>query len=580
MNENTPREFAANDEQQNSAHVNSAQQTERPQYTAASARTGQVNETQPIPAQPATTQSLPTQPVPTPPQPAPHNYAVPTAGFAQNTAQNQNGQNLNGHNQNAQSQSGQSQSGQGQYNQQYAYGPQTPAVAGNQGAQRQRMVLPMVATAAVAAILASVGTAAATGQFTHNNSAQASQSAPKSSANVGTKTDSSVSVPVASSTNENPDWQKVSAAVAPSVVAIHVTTAQGEAEGSGVIIDGSGHIVTNNHVVEGAQNNKVTVILNDGRMYTAKITGLDAATDLAVIQLENPPQDLTSAVFTDSNTVTVGSAVMAMGNPLGLSQTATTGIVSAIDRPVSTAETSDGTLVVSNAIQIDAAVNPGNSGGPLFNAQGEIIGITSSIATMQQSSAFSSAQSGSIGLGFAIPSNLVKNIAGQLIDSGSAQHAFLGVSLTDGTGTADGATRQGAQVVQVTADSPAAKAGLKNNDVIVSIDGKSVTGYESLTGFVREHNAGDTVTLQVIRDGKLISVDATLAQKTEDATSNTQGNGSQGNGSQDGQGNQNRQGNQGNQGGQGNGSQDQTNPNNLPNLGDLFPNLPGFSGRG
>ena len=571
MNENTPREFAANDEQQNSAQGNSAQgnsaqgnsaqgnsaqPTERPQYTAASARTGQVNETQPIPAQPATTQSFPTQPVPTPPQPAPHNYAVPTAGFAQATAQNLNAQ---------------GQNAQGQYSQQYPYGPQTPAVAGKQGAQRQRMVLPMVATAAVAAILASVGTAAATGQFTHNNSAQASQSAPKSSANVGTKTDSSVSVPVASSTNENPDWQKVSAAVAPSVVAIHVTTAQGEAEGSGVIIDGSGHIVTNNHVVEGAQNNKVTVILNDGRMYTAKITGLDAATDLAVIQLENPPQDLTSAVFTDSNTVTVGSAVMAMGNPLGLSQTATTGIVSAIDRPVSTAETSDGTLVVSNAIQIDAAVNPGNSGGPLFNAQGEIIGITSSIATMQQSSAFSSAQSGSIGLGFAIPSNLVKNIAGQLIDSGSAQHAFLGVSLTDGTGTADGATRQGAQVVQVTADSPAAKAGLKNNDVIVSIDGKSVTGYESLTGFVREHNAGDTVTLQVIRDGKLISVDATLAQKTEDATSNTQGNGSQGNGSQDGQGNQNRQGN---------GSQDQTNPNNLPNLGDLFPNLPGFSGRG
>lgn len=429
--------------------------------------------------------------------------------------------------------------------------------------KKQRVLGPVVATAAITAILASAGTAALTGQFSADQSnSPTTQTAPT----LGGAGEGAVNVPVASSTNENPDWQKVSAAVAPSVVAISVNMQQGSAQGSGVIIDAKGHIITNNHVVEGASNNTVQVTLNDGRIYDAKITGLDAATDLAVIQIENPPSDLRSAVFAQSDSVTVGSSVMAMGNPLGLSQTATTGIVSAVNRPVTTAQTSDGTLVVTNAIQIDAAINPGNSGGPLFNAQGEVIGITSSIATMSGSS---SSQSGSIGLGFAIPSDLAKNIGAQLIDSGTAKHAFLGVTMQDGTGTADGSTRQGAVVASTSADSPAAKAGIQAKDVIVSVDGKSVTGTESLTGFVREHNAGDTVELGVIRDGKLITVKVTLAERTETATTTPDSGSGNGDSNQGGSG----------QGGSGHGgSSDQTNPNNLPNLGDLFPGLPGGNG--
>ncbi|WP_435299339.1 S1C family serine protease [Timonella sp. A28] len=423
--------------------------------------------------------------------------------------------------------------------------------------KKQTMVLPLVATAAIAAVLASVGTAALTGQFSDDDSPAAASSSESQSPEIGTKTDSSVSAPVTSSTNQNPDWQAVTAAVAPSVVAIQVATDGGGSQGSGVIIDGQGHILTNNHVVEGATGNKVSVTLNDGRIYTADITGLDPATDLAVLKLQDPPKDLQSAVFADSDEVAVGSSVMAMGNPLGLSQTATTGIVSAVDRPVTTAQTSDGTLVVTNAIQIDAAINPGNSGGPLFNAQGEVIGITSSIATMSSSPL---SQSGSIGLGFAIPSNLATNIGAQLIDNGEAKHAFLGVRMTDGTGSVNGFTRQGALVASVSEDSPAAKAGLKAKDVIVSIDGKAVTGSESLTGFVRESNAGDEVTLGVVRNGKLIEVKATLSNRTETATSTPQQDGSgRDDGSSNGRGQQGRWN-----------SED---PSNLPNLEDLFPGL-------
>ncbi len=324
--------------------------------------------------------------------------------------------------------------------------------------------------------------------------------------------------------------------MADSVVAIEVTTQSGGAQGSGVIISTDGYILTNNHVVEGATNNEVQVVLNDGRIFTATITGLDPATDLAVIKLQGNPTSLVAATLANSDDVTVGSAVLAMGNPLGLSQTATTGIVSALDRPVSTAQTSDGTQVVTNAIQIDAAINPGNSGGPLFNAQGEVIGITSSIASLGTTS---SGTSGSIGLGFAIPVNLAKNISSQLIENGVAKHAFLGVSLKDGTATADGNTRKGAEVGEVTNGSAASKAGVQAGDVIVSIDGKSVTGAESLTGYVREHESGDVVILAVVRDGKAIELTATLTTKSEEATtapddsqSGSNGNGSGGSGSE------------------------------------------------
>jgi len=359
----------------------------------------------------------------------------------------------------------------------------------------------------------------------------ASSSHPASLATIGQS--SNDAVPVSGSTNDDPDWEAVSKAVAPAVVAIEVTTDQGGAQGSGVIIDDQGHVVTNNHVVAGAQGD-VQVTLTDGRLFKATVVGTDPTTDLAVIKLTDPPSGLKPAALGDSGKVVVGQPVMAVGNPLGLANTVTTGIVSAVDRPVSTTGEDGGEATVTNAIQIDAAVNPGNSGGPLFDAQGRVIGINSSIATLSQ-------QSGSIGLGFAIPVDLVKNIASQLVDDGSAEHAFLGVSLTDGTASADGVTRRGAVVDEVTDGSPAAKAGLQVKDVIVAIGSKPVGGAESLTAYVRALASGTDVTLTVVRDGKASDVDVTLAVRKETAQSTPQGQGQQGQG-QDQQGQQGQDG--------------------------------------
>jgi putative serine protease PepD len=248
----------------------------------------------------------------------------------------------------------------------------------------------------------------------------------------------------------------------------------------------------------------VQVTLTDGRLFEASVVGLDPTTDLAVIKLEDAPDDLEASALGDSSEVVVGQPVMAVGNPLGLANTVTTGIVSAVDRPVSTAGQNSDEATVTNAIQIDAAVNPGNSGGPLFDAQGKVIGINSSIATL-------SSESGSIGLGFAIPVDLVKNIAAQLVEDGTAEHAFLGVVLSDGTATADGVTRRGAVVESVNEDSPAAKAELQVGDAIVAIDGDAVGGAESLTAYVRSLASGADATLTVVRDGETIEVDVTLA---------------------------------------------------------------------
>ncbi len=390
---------------------------------------------------------------------------------------------------------------------------------GSRSAAMRRRWLPLAATLVVVLILA-IGAVAVASRWGAHSTAGGSQ--PASLATIGQS--GSSSVPVSGSTSENPNWPAVVQAVHASVVAISVTTASGQDEGSGVIIDSKAHVLTNDHVVSGAQNNTVQVTLDDGRLYQATIVGTDPTTDLAVVQLKNAPSDLSVAQFGNSDKVTVGQPVMAVGNPLGLANTVTTGIVSAVDRPVSTSE-SGGNPVVTNAIQIDAAINPGNSGGPLFDAKGQVIGISSSIAT-------TSSQSGSIGLGFAIPVNLIKNIATQLIDTGSAKHAFLGVSLKDGTATADGVTRRGAAVQSVSSGSPAANAGIQAGDVIVAIDNNPVGGAESLTAFVRAMTSGQQTTLTVVRGGKAIEVKVTLATRQENATQNgSSGSGSNGSGS-------------------------------------------------
>ena len=317
------------------------------------------------------------------------------------------------------------------------------------------------------------------------------------------------------SAGQAPDWEAVSAAVSNAVVSIAVATDKGEALGSGVIFDKEGHIITNNHVVAGAS--KIQVTLADGRVYDAETTGTDPATDLAVIQLKNAPDNLTVAQLGDSDKLATGQDVMAIGNPLGLSSTVTTGIISALDRPVVNSQNEDGSsgsAVYTNAIQIDAAINPGNSGGPLFDEKGRVIGITSSIATMGNSSS-GEGGSGSIGIGFAIPVKLADKVAKQLIESGAATHAYLGVSLDTDGATADGEKRAGAKITSVEGGSPADKAGLKKGDVVIAIDGKTTSQGSALTGYVRQYSANDKVKLTVIRDSKKQDIEVTLAERKD-----------------------------------------------------------------
>ena len=321
------------------------------------------------------------------------------------------------------------------------------------------------------------------------------------------------------STGQAPDWEAVSAAVSNAVVSIAITTGNGKALGSGVIFDKEGHIITNNHVVAGAS--QILVTLADGRVYEAEPTGTDPATDLAVIQLKDAPDNLTVAQLGDSDKLATGQDVMAIGNPLGLSSTVTTGIISALDRPVINSQSEDGSgggspssAVYTNAIQIDAAINPGNSGGPLFDEKGRVIGITSSIATMGSSSG-GEGGSGSIGIGFAIPVKLADKVAKQLIKSGTATHAYLGVKVETGGAEVDGEMRAGAKVVLVEGGSPADKAGLKKDDVIIAIDGKTTSQGSALTGYVRQYSANDKVKLTVIRDSKKQDIDVTLAERKD-----------------------------------------------------------------
>lgn len=365
-------------------------------------------------------------------------------------------------------------------------------------------------TAVLTAALASAGTVAA-GQLLERDDATAPAAAFDAGAEPTTEPTTEPDIePEAQAPGPvgEVDWASVAAAVRPAVVAIAVRGPGGRGEGSGVVIDEAGHIITNDHVAGGG--GEIAVTLTDGRVLEAELVGTDPTTDVAVVALTDPPDNLGVASFGDSDAVAVGDPVMAIGNPLGLDSTATTGIVSAVDRPVSTGSPMRGEPVVTNAIQIDAAINPGNSGGPLFDAAGRVIGINSSILTTSQGS-------GSIGLGFAIPGDLAQRVAGQLVADGSAEHAYLGVGMSDGTATADGVTRLGAVVAEVGRGTPAAGADLRPGDVVVAIDGDPVSGSESLTAHVRERGPGDEVVLTVIRGGEARRVEVTLASREQAA---------------------------------------------------------------
>ncbi|MEE1651883.1 trypsin-like peptidase domain-containing protein [Brachybacterium sp. J144] len=323
--------------------------------------------------------------------------------------------------------------------------------------------------------------------------------------------DGATASPVASaSTAQDPDWTAIAEQLSPSAVSIQVATQGGTSQGTGIVLDADGTILTNEHVVSGGSRIQVTT--SEGLSYEAELVGSDTSTDLAVIRLLSPPDDLVPATFADSSTVEVGAPVMALGTPLGLENTVTTGIVSAVDRPVTaTGEDPSGSdTSYTSAIQTDAAINPGNSGGPLVDASGQVIGINSAIAGIPNSEG----QAGSIGLGFAIPSNTAMLIAEQLLEDGSADHAYLGVTTTDGSATVGETTYRGAEVVALEPDAPAAAGDLRDGDLITRVDDTPVGSAAALTGVVRGLEVGSTHTLTVLREDELQTLEVTLGSRS------------------------------------------------------------------
>lgn len=414
---------------------------------------------------------------------------------------------------------------------------QTPVVTKQKSGMTSHVVTAVVAALVSGALCLGVGFTAITNGWVH---------VPTSSSLSDVKSNTSGSGSAKAKSGTAVDWTAVAKEVSDSVVAIDVATSDGEAKGSGVVISDKGYIATNNHVISGAQQIQVT--LASGAVYSAKVVGTDTTTDLAVIKLDNPPSDLKVAEFADSDNLAVGEAVMAIGNPLGYDDTVTTGIVSALNRPVTVTD-DDNNAIVTNAVQIDAAINPGNSGGPTFNAAGQVIGINSSIA----STASSSGTAGSIGIGFAIPSNLVKRVANEIIDNGSVRHVVLGITIKSSSVEADGVTRGCAQVQAVTDGGPASKAGVKAGDSIVAFNGKAVNNNYSLLGYVRASAMGDKVKLTVVRGGNTMDLEVTLDQEeTKTNSSNKQEQRQQNNGNDDNGNGQNGGSQNGQNGGNGN----------------------------
>jgi putative serine protease PepD len=290
---------------------------------------------------------------------------------------------------------------------------------------------------------------------------------------------------------------------APGVVELEVSSSAGgvspfgdpqaQGEGSGFVIDKQGRIVTNAHVVEGATS--ITVKFHDGSTAKATLVGSDPSTDVAVVKVNGAASKLKPLTLGDSSEAEPGQGVVAIGSPFGLDGTITAGIVSAVDRSI---QAPDGSRI-SGVIQTDAAINKGNSGGPLLNAEGQVIGINSQIE---------GESGGNVGVGFAVPINTARQIVSQLISSGKVTHAFLGVQVGTVTDPVFGARIQSVQ-----ADSAAAKAGLRAGDVIATVDGKAVTASEALQSAIASHKPGDQIKLGIVRGANRSTVTATLGSR-------------------------------------------------------------------
>jgi len=321
--------------------------------------------------------------------------------------------------------------------------------------------------------------------------------------------------------------ESAAATIAPSVVTVEVTGTQSSSggsfdgqnapvsdTGSGVVLRSDGFVLTNNHVVAAAESGgTVHLTLADGRTVPATIVGHDATDDLAVLKATGV-SGLTAAVFAPSARLRVGQSVLAIGAPLGLSNTVTQGIVSTLHRPVATGETGASAQSVIDAVQTDAAINPGNSGGALVDLAGRVVGINSAIASTGGGSG--SGQSGNIGVGFAIPSDDAARVADQLISGGHATHSQIGIAAGNAASTTDGAPGLGAAVHAVSAGGPAARAGLQPGDVVTKVDDRVVTEANGLIVAVRSHEPGNTVTVTYLRNGAGHTAQVTLASAPSD----------------------------------------------------------------
>ncbi|KQW48795.1 trypsin [Nocardioides sp. Root1257] len=374
--------------------------------------------------------------------------------------------------------------------------PQTETLPTQRRPRRTGLAAAVVATALVVGAAAGVGGAAAWNAFDDSDSGSNDAGSAQTSQVVDTP-----SSPAADGSVE-----QVAAKVLPSVVKIDVSGSQGAGSGSGIILSSDGEILTNNHVAAIAgDGGSMTVFFNDGTSAKASVVGTDPLTDTAVIKAEDV-SGLTPATIGKSADLKVGEGVVAIGSPFGLDSTVTSGIVSALNRPVDVGSDGDGNSTTYPAIQTDAAINPGNSGGALVDMNGNVVGINSSIRTASSSEG----EAGSIGLGFAIPIDEVLPIVDQMSKGETPTHARLGISVAD-VASQDGAeVVQGAEVKEVSAGSTAADAGIAKGDVITKVNTQLITGADSLVATIRSYRPGDDVTVTYTHDGQTKTTQLTL----------------------------------------------------------------------
>ncbi|MCX4395332.1 trypsin-like peptidase domain-containing protein [Streptomyces sp. NBC_00264] len=305
----------------------------------------------------------------------------------------------------------------------------------------------------------------------------------------------------------------------PSVVTIDAQGGDGEGgTGTGFVYDKEGHILTNNHVVaSAADSGQLTATFSNGKKYGAEVVGRAKGYDVAVLKLKNPPSGLAPLSLGNSDQVAVGDSTIAIGAPFGLSNTVTTGIISAKNRPVASGDGSGGSNSYMSALQTDASINPGNSGGPLLDARGAVIGINSAIQST--GSSVGQTQAGSIGLGFAIPINQATNVAQQLIKTGKPVYPVIGatVAMDEKTGGAVISDQGVGGTAAVSKDGPADRAGLKAGDVITKFNDTTIDSGPTLIGEIWTHKPGDRVTLTYTRDGRTGTAEVTLGERNGDS---------------------------------------------------------------